>query len=73
MANHPNRNKHLTTERVHFRLVQCPDCTTLLCCINPRYYNYCPECGKHILLRIRECVLVSDPDAILKYDETKLP
>lgn len=58
-----------TNERVHFRLIQCPECHTLLCCVNPRYYNYCPECGKYIYPHIKGCVLVSDDDAQLSWKD----
>ena len=60
-------------ERVHFRLIECPDCHILLCCVNPRFYNYCPDCGKYIYARIKSCVLVSDNNATLRYDESKIP
>jgi hypothetical protein len=37
-----------TRELVPFRLIQTPCCGTMLCWVNPRLPNYCPECGKHI-------------------------
>jgi DNA-directed RNA polymerase subunit RPC12/RpoP len=40
-------------ERVTFRYIQCPECGTLLCWINPRLPNYCPECGKHIFVHLK--------------------
>jgi hypothetical protein len=33
-----------TKERAHFRLIQAPCRGTLLCWVNPRLPNYCPEC-----------------------------
>lgn len=63
----------MTTERVHFRLIQCPGkCKTLLCCVNPRFYNYCPECGSFIAKDVRGAVLISDDQATLRYDHNKL-
>ena len=56
-----------TFERVHFRLLNTPCCNSLLCWVNPRLPNYCPECGGHIYPEIRGGVLVSDDDASLKY------
>ena len=66
------RNK-LTTERVHFRLIQTPCCGSLLCYVNPRLPNYCSECGKYIHADVRAGILMSDDNAELKYDESKLP
>jgi hypothetical protein len=54
-------------ERVTFRLIQMPCCKALTCWINPRYPNYCPECGKFVYNRIRESVLDSDENARLTH------
>lgn len=43
----------VSNEKVWFRLIQMPCCHTLLCWVNPRKPNYCPECGKHIYLRVK--------------------
>lgn len=59
-----------TTERVHFRFLQAPCCSALLCWVNPRLPNYCPECGTHIFPAIRSCVLNSDDSAFLKVDHS---
>lgn len=56
-----------TNEKVHFRLLQMPCCRTLICWVNPRLPNHCPECGTHIYPKIRECVLVFDDAAMLRY------
>lgn len=56
-----------TTERVPFRIVQMECCGTMLCCVNPRFYNYCPECGTSVIRHIRGWVTLSDDDATLKY------
>lgn len=55
-----------STERVHFRLIETQCCYTLLCCVNPRFYNYCPECGKHIYPQVKGWVLSEDTQAVLK-------
>lgn len=58
-----------TTERITFKLLQAPCCGILLCWVNPRLPNYCPECGTHIFPAIRSCVLSSDDTAFLKVEE----
>jgi ribosomal protein S27E len=40
-------------EKVPFRLIECPECHITLCWVNPRLPNYCPECGKHIFLKLK--------------------
>lgn len=37
-----------TNEKVQFRLILMPCCHTLICWVNPRMPNYCPECGKYV-------------------------
>lgn len=58
----------MTTERVHFRLIQTPCCHTVLCYVNPRLPNYCSECGKSIFKDVRAGILGNDDNAILKYN-----
>jgi hypothetical protein len=55
----------MSVERVTFRLMQMPCCGQLLCWVNPRHPNYCPECGKYVFDQIKSCVLVSDSAAML--------
>lgn len=58
-----------TNERIKFRLIRAPCCSTLLCWVNPRLPNYCPECGKSILARLRldgASILQTDENAWLK-------
>jgi len=31
--------------RAHFRLIEMPCCAQVLCWVNPRLPNHCPECG----------------------------
>lgn len=59
----------MTTERVHFRLLCTPCCGAMLCWVNPRLPNHCPECGKHIYPDIKSGVAISDINATLKYSE----
>jgi hypothetical protein len=40
--------KRPTNEKVPFRLIHMPCCHVLICWVNPRRPNYCPECGKFI-------------------------
>lgn len=42
-----------TTEKLQFRLFQMPCCGHLLCWVNPRLPTHCPECGDHILVRLK--------------------
>ena len=39
--------------RGYFRYIECPECSVRLCWVNPRLPNYCPECGKHIFLKLK--------------------
>lgn len=56
-----------TTQRVVFRLIQMPCCNFLACWVNPRFPNYCPECGKFVFDKVKGGVLVKDDDAELMY------
>lgn len=40
-------------ERVKFRLIQTPCCGHMLCWVNPRLPNFCPECGKKIFTSLK--------------------
>lgn len=62
----------MSTERVHFRLIQMPCCGHLFCNVNPRLPSYCPQCGKSVYPKVKECVLISDDKATLKYKEELL-
>lgn len=60
-------------EKVKFRLIQMPCCQALICWVNPRTPNYCPECGKPVYVKIK-----TEPhwtqqhcDAWIKFVETK--
>jgi len=55
-----------TTERVLFRLIITECCRTMLCWVNPRLPNYCPECGSSIYPRVRSWIIHTDDGATLK-------
>ncbi len=62
----PAQSSSIANERVHFRLINPSCCGTLLCWVNPRLPNYCPECGTMIISRVKEHILVSDEQATLR-------
>ena len=58
-------------ERVKFRLIQTPCCNTLLCWVNPRLMNFCPECGERIYMLVKtgDRTLLTDENAELRYND----
>ena len=56
----------LTTERIIFRLIITPCCSAVICWVNPRFPNYCPECGTYIYPEVKGCVTIIDENAYLK-------
>jgi DNA-directed RNA polymerase subunit RPC12/RpoP len=59
-----------TTEKIRFRLFHMPCCSHLLCWINHRLPNFCPECGTSVLLKLREhkeATRISDDDSWITY------
>jgi hypothetical protein len=52
------------SERVIFRLMRMPCCGHMLCWVNPRRPNYCPECGTPFL-NWGDSVLHRDENALL--------
>lgn len=61
-----------TTEFVKFSLIQMPCCGQLLCWVNPRLPNYCPECGVRVnIFAHREHVIAHDDNAKLTMEEVK--
>lgn len=65
-----------THERVKFRLIHTPCCGTLLCWVNPRLPNFCPECGVQIYGKLHTdptSVLVTDMNAELVLEDSKVP
>lgn len=55
-----------TTERVPFRYLVMECCGTNICWVNPRFPNYCPECGKRVYPEVRGWVTYKDDNALLK-------
>lgn len=58
----------MQTEFVKFQLIQMPCCGQLLCWVNPRLPNFCPECGKgpfHFKIQHGDKILFSDDSARL--------
>lgn len=58
--------RETTNERVHFRLIVMPCCKHQFCWINPRWPNYCPECGVFIYPRVRRAAIAEDAEAMLR-------
>lgn len=57
------------TERVPFKLFCMPCCGALICWVNSRYPSFCPECGKHVLHKLRtdySCTHMQDDEAYLQ-------
>ncbi len=54
-----------TTQRVPFRLLHMECCGTLICWVNPRFPNYCPECAARAYPMVRGYVTASDEHATL--------
>lgn len=63
----------MAIERVQFRLIEMPCCGHMFCNVNHRWPSFCPNCGKHVFPEVRGCALISDPDAMLKYNENSKP
>ena len=60
----------MTHEKVHFRVFQLPCCGGLICWVNTRLPNYCPECGEQIFLKLKidsTLTMVNDDNAWLNY------
>ena len=57
-------------ERVTFRLIVMECCSQVLCWVNPRFPNYCPECGKPVYPDVKMWVRKRDDDAELVIHET---
>lgn len=53
----------------HFRLIHTGCCGTLLCWVNPRLPNFCPECGKSCYPAVRSWVTFSDEQAHITHKE----
>lgn len=54
-------------ERIQFRLFRMPCCGQLVCWVNPRSPNHCPECGENVFLTIKQSTIFRDDDAMLTF------
>lgn len=43
-----------TSQVVKFRLFRMPCCGQLLCWVNPRLPNHCPECGNKVFSKLQQ-------------------
>lgn len=59
------------TEIIPFRLLHMECCHVMLCWVNPRFPNFCPECGQRCFPHVRGWVTHLDPRAILKVEDIK--
>ena len=58
------------TEFIRFRIFRMPCCEQLLCWVNPRLPNHCPECGERIFLDLKhkpEYTVLDDGEAQLRH------
>jgi len=55
--------------RADFRLINVECCGVLLCWVNPRLPNYCPECGKRIFPKVKGWVVWRDEQAYITHKE----
>jgi hypothetical protein len=54
------------TQRVKFQLICMECCGQLLCWVNPRLPNHCPECGKFIYPAVKGWITFADEFASLR-------
>lgn len=64
------------TETIIFRLIVTPCCGQMLCWVNHRLPNYCPECGSKVFVQLkmdneREHFKIWDEQAELIYHDRK--
>lgn len=62
----------MPAERVHFRLIQMQCCGQMLCWVNPRFPNHCPECGKQVFPNVKTWVIGESTSATLRYSEAEI-
>ena len=43
----------ISRQRIQFRLLETPCCHVMLCWVNPRLPNYCPECGERVYAQMK--------------------
>jgi len=56
------------TMLVQFRLIHMDCCGHQFCNVNPRFFNFCPNCGDRIFPDVRKWVMQFDPEAKLIVD-----
>jgi hypothetical protein len=61
----------MVNERVKFAVMVMPCCGQMLCWVNPRMPNYCPECGVPTRMNRfnKQAVIFEDESAWLKHKE----
>ena len=55
--------------RADFRYIMTECCGIMLCWVNPRLPNYCPDCGKRIYPDVRSWVTYRDEQAVTRHKE----
>ena len=53
-------------ELVRFRLFKMPCCGQLLCWLNPRLPNFCPECGAQIYMKMKHLKPLSEGEKLIE-------
>lgn len=61
----------LMRERIPLRVLAMECCGHVLCYVNPRLPNYCPECGQHCQPAVRGWVTFIDEDAQIVAHDTE--
>lgn len=59
----------MITERVHLRIIICPECSNQRCHVNSRLPNFCCECSASLLGRAASAVIFSDNNATIRYNQ----
>ena len=65
-ANFETTAKAIT--RAHFRILETECCHTILCWVNPRLPNYCPDCGTRCYPAVRSWIAFSDEQAYITHE-----
>lgn len=62
-----------TMEMINLRVFHMPCCGQVLCWVNPRLPNKCPECGEEVLhkLRTTDHTLLDTPAKLIYGEETR--
>lgn len=57
----------MTSEKVHFRILNMRCCYVILCHVNERLPNYCVECGARVYPQVKQWIESDFPEALLRY------